>query len=123
MPPFSVVSVGSVCHFPDPLISVSICGLCVPFFISHRTHRTHGKNLDPLFFCDFRGFCVPFFPHTDFTDLTDFISLDVNVFRALRGFCVPFFLYHEESSGTAPKASARKLRLGFSSAILLNISV
>ena len=47
-------------------------------------------SLDVNVFCAFRGFCVPFFPHTDFTDLTDFISLDVSLFCELRGFCVPF---------------------------------
>ena len=31
--------------------------------------------------------------HTDFTDLTDIISLDVNVFCGFRGFCVPLSLY------------------------------
>ena len=53
------------------------------------TDLTDIISLDANVFRALRGFCVPFFPHTDFTDLTDFISLDVNVFRALRGFCVP----------------------------------
>ena len=53
------------------------------------TDLTDIISLDANVFRALRGFCVPFFPHTDFTDLTDFISLDVNVFRDLRGFCVP----------------------------------
>ena len=42
-----------------PLISVSICGLRVPFL-----------------------------SHTELTELTDIISLDVSLFCALCGFCV-----------------------------------
>ena len=49
---FSVLSVVFVCLLSDPLISVFICGICVTFFLSH----------------------------TELTDLTDIIFLDVSHF-------------------------------------------
>ena len=35
--------------------------------------------------------CVPFLSHTELTELTDIISLDVNIFCAFRAFRVPLF--------------------------------
>ena len=67
--------------------SVSICDDCVPF-LSHTelTELTDIISLDVNIFCAFRAFCVPFLSHTEITELTDIISLDVNF------LCFPCFL-------------------------------
>ena len=59
------------------------------FVVNLNSQILDKKNRDEPFLWFPWVLCAFLSPHTDFTDLTDFISLDVNVFRALRGFCVP----------------------------------
>ena len=59
------------------------------FVVNLNSQILDKKNRDEPFLWFPWVLCAFLSPHTDFTDLTDIISLDANVFRALRGFCVP----------------------------------
>ena len=89
---------------------MSICVLCVPFFISHRnlTELTEIISLDVNIFCAFRAFrvplsdplisvsirvlCVPFLSHTELTELTEII-VDATLFLCFPCFLCALFLY------------------------------
>ena len=67
-------------------LCLSVTSVCP--FLSHTelTELTDIISLDVNIFCVFRAFCVPFLSHTEITELTDIISLDVNF------LCFPCFL-------------------------------